>query len=90
MIAFVAWLDPAVLFAAHQGPGAFYRLMPQNAMALLFGAVFIYAVLALVMGMRDFWPTLRGRVNHSASLPSGKLRGTRRACAISMAARPAA
>ena len=32
----------------HTGPGAFYRLMPHNAMAALFGAAFLYAIVALV------------------------------------------
>src|SRR3974377_919903 len=48
---FVAYLDPALLFGTHVGPGAFYKLMPHNAMAFLFGAVFAYAVLALVFSM---------------------------------------
>jgi citrate/tricarballylate utilization protein len=52
---FVAWHDPAVLFSAHTGPGAFYRLMPHNTMVAIFGAVSLYAVLALVMGLRNFW-----------------------------------
>ena len=52
---FVAWHAPRVLFEAHVGPGAFYKLMPHNAMAGLFGAVFLYAILALAMGVRAFW-----------------------------------
>ncbi|GIL39800.1 tricarballylate utilization 4Fe-4S protein TcuB [Roseiterribacter gracilis] len=35
--------------------GDFYRLMPHNAMAGLFGAVFAYAILALTMSLRSFW-----------------------------------
>ena len=35
---------PAVLFGIHTGPGAFYKLMPHNAMAALFGAAFLYAM----------------------------------------------
>lgn len=57
---FVAWHDPRVLFDAHHGPGAFYKLMPHNAMALLFGAVFLYAVLALAMGVRRMWRSIGG------------------------------
>jgi citrate/tricarballylate utilization protein len=53
--AFVAWHDPATLFVAHTGPGAFYRLMPHNTMALLFGIVSLYAVLAIGFGVRAFW-----------------------------------
>lgn len=52
---FVAWHDPATLLGVHTGPGAFYRLMPHNAMALLFGAAFLYAILALGFGLRAFW-----------------------------------
>jgi citrate/tricarballylate utilization protein len=52
---FVAWHDPAALFAVHSGPGAFYRLMPHNAMVALFGAAFLYAIVALVAGLRAFW-----------------------------------
>jgi citrate/tricarballylate utilization protein len=52
---FVAWHDPAALFAVHAGPGAFYRLMPHNAMVVLFGAAFAYAIVALGAGMRAFW-----------------------------------
>ncbi|MCC7272890.1 MAG: tricarballylate utilization 4Fe-4S protein TcuB [Alphaproteobacteria bacterium] len=52
---FAAWHDPTVLFGTHGGPGAFYRLMPHGAMALLFGAVFLYALVAIAMGVRAFW-----------------------------------
>jgi citrate/tricarballylate utilization protein len=60
VLGFVAYCDPAVLFGAHDGPGAFYKLMPHNAMALLFGAVFVYAVLALTFSMRAFWRDISG------------------------------
>ena len=52
---FVAWRDPAVLFGVHSGEGAFYRLMPHNTMVALFGAVFLYAILAIAMSVRAFW-----------------------------------
>jgi citrate/tricarballylate utilization protein len=52
---FAAWTDPGALFAVHTGPGAFYRLMPHNTMVAIFGAAFLYAVVALVMGLRAFW-----------------------------------
>ena len=52
---FAAWHDPKVLYGVHTGPGAFYKLMPHNAMAVLFGAVFLYSIVALVMGVRMFW-----------------------------------
>jgi citrate/tricarballylate utilization protein len=52
---FVAYRDPSVLFGVHTGPGAFYRLMPHNAMAFLFGVAFLYAIIAMTMGVRMFW-----------------------------------
>ncbi len=55
IIGFAAWNDRAVLFGIHTGPGAFYKLMPHNAMAALFSAVFLYAIAALAMGVRAFW-----------------------------------
>jgi citrate/tricarballylate utilization protein len=55
LLGFAAANDTAALFGRHTGPGAFYALMPHNAMALLFGAAFLYAILALGMGVRRFW-----------------------------------
>jgi citrate/tricarballylate utilization protein len=52
---FAAFTDRAVLTGIHTGPGAFYALMPHNAMAGLFGAAFLYAIVALLMGLRAFW-----------------------------------
>jgi citrate/tricarballylate utilization protein len=52
---FAAVNDRAVLYGVHTGPGAFYKLMPHNAMAALFGAAFLYAILALAMSVRAFW-----------------------------------
>ncbi len=54
ILGFVASADPGALFTAESGPGAFYRLMPHHAMALLFGAAFLYALTALALGMRRF------------------------------------
>jgi len=55
ILGFAAWHDASVIFGTHTGPGAFYRLMPHNAMAWLFGLVFLYAIVALAMGVRAFW-----------------------------------
>jgi citrate/tricarballylate utilization protein len=55
---FVAYQDPSVLFGVHTGPGAFYRLMPHNTMAFLFGIAFLYAIIAMIMGVRMFWRSI--------------------------------
>ncbi|WP_230532850.1 tricarballylate utilization 4Fe-4S protein TcuB [Microvirga roseola] len=51
----MAFTDPAVMFGTHVGPGSFYRLMPHNTMVAIFGAAFLYAIVALIMGFRMFW-----------------------------------
>jgi len=78
LIGFVAWNAPAALFTAHLTDENFYALMPHNAMALLFGTVFLFAVFALCMGARNFWrdigepaatlaqPAALGRAAHDA------------------------
>jgi citrate/tricarballylate utilization protein len=57
---FVALGDANVLFVAQTEPGAFYRLMPHEAMVLLFGSVFAFAMLALTMSVRTFWYAIGG------------------------------
>jgi len=59
-----------VLFGRHGGPGAFYALMPHTAMAMLFGAAFLYAMLALAMGVRAFWRDIGEPVGRRADATS--------------------
>jgi len=65
ILGFAALNDRSVLFGAHTG--AFYKLMPHNAMAPLFSAAFLYAIFALVMSVRAFWrdigPPIGGRAD---------------------------
>ena len=67
---FAALNDSQVLYGVHTGPGAFYALMPHNAMALLFGVAFLYAILALVMGLRAFWRDISEPIGMRADAPS--------------------
>jgi citrate/tricarballylate utilization protein len=53
------------LFTAIPG-GNFYGIFPHNTLALMFGAVFGFAILALTMGVRRFW---RNVSPVAASLP---------------------
>ena len=78
---FAAWHDPAVLFGMHTGPGAFYKLMPHNAMALLFGAAFAYAILALVMGIRNFWKDI-GEPAATLGEPASLCQAVKDACSL--------
>jgi citrate/tricarballylate utilization protein len=79
---FVAVHDATALFSARRGPGSFYALMPHNTMAALFGAVFAYAIVALSMGVRNFWrasgntdtPSVDSRSVWQAMKDAGQLR----------------
>jgi citrate/tricarballylate utilization protein len=55
ILGFAARHGAAVLLGTHTGPGAFYQLMPHNAIAALFGLAFLYALVAISMGARNFW-----------------------------------
>jgi len=67
---FAAFNDRQVLLGVHTGPGAFYALMPHNAMVALFGAAFLYAMLALAMGTRAFWRDIGEPIGMRADAPS--------------------
>jgi citrate/tricarballylate utilization protein len=55
LIGFVALVDPQALYAGHDGPGAFYAIMPHNTMVALFGAVFVFVIAAMALSLRAFW-----------------------------------
>ena len=40
---------------ANQGPGAFYAAIPEGVMIAIAGGSFLFALLALAMGLRNFW-----------------------------------
>ncbi len=55
ILGFIYFNNPDLLWAVHTGPGAFYKLMPHNAMVVLFGTVFVAAIIAIIMGAVSFW-----------------------------------
>ncbi len=55
LLGFILMVDPSVLFASGSEEGAFYRAMPHNVMALLFGGVFLFAIVATALSIRAFW-----------------------------------
>jgi len=58
--------------------GNFYAVFPHNLMVALFGAVFLYAVLALAMGARRFWRD----VTPGTSAPGAKAEAAHDALAL--------
>jgi citrate/tricarballylate utilization protein len=65
---FVAWHDQAALFGQHAGN--FYKLMPHNTMAAIFGAAFLYAIVAMIMGIRNFWKDIGEPASTLSEAPS--------------------
>lgn len=53
-VGFIVAADPQALFASGAEAGAFYRVMPHEAMVVLFGAAFLYAVAACWLAVRAF------------------------------------
>jgi citrate/tricarballylate utilization protein len=78
---FVAYHDPAVLFGVHRGDGAFYRLMPHNTMVAIFGAAFLYAVVAMAMSVRLFWRAIGDPIGASME-PRSLWQAIRDACTL--------
>lgn len=79
LLGFLAAADPALLFGRLEGPGAFYAIMPHGLMVLLFGGAFLYALLALCLGLRAFWretalPRPSARALRQAARDAGRLR----------------
>jgi citrate/tricarballylate utilization protein len=57
--------------ARHVGPGAFYVLMPHNAMVAIFGIALLAAILALGMSGRVAWREAGGGVPDRAAISDG-------------------
>ncbi|WP_044537020.1 tricarballylate utilization 4Fe-4S protein TcuB [Bradyrhizobium sp. LTSP885] len=79
---FVGLTDRHALFAKHSGPGAFYELLPHDAMAAIFCAAFLYAAVACALSAKRFVASfgalrrdMTDPVAHArATLASGSLR----------------
>lgn len=70
LVGFAVASDPTILTTAQTGSGAFYRVMPHNAMVLLFGGAFLYSVIAIAFGVRTFWRNIRNPSGVSITLAS--------------------
>ena len=55
--------------------------MPHNAMVLMFGAAFLYAIVALAMGARNFWRDI-GEPLATLGRPRSLWQAIRDACAL--------
>jgi citrate/tricarballylate utilization protein len=71
IVGFVAFNDPAAVFSPQSGQ--FFRLMPHNAMAGLFGAAGFYCIAVFALEMQTCWRDIRGA--ESAAGFAGFMRG---------------
>ena len=60
MLSTLFLVEPRVLLGTHAGAGAFYAVIPHAVMVGGFGAVGLFALLALIMGFRNFWAAIGG------------------------------
>lgn len=60
---------PEALLGRHEGPGAFYAVIPHGVMVALFGGVSLFVVLALYMGLRRFHAAVGPEAEPGGGLP---------------------
>ena len=66
----LALQDPAIVFGTHVGEGAFYRVIPYEAMVWPFGLVFLVMILAMAVGVVRYWRDTAGGIAQDLSLPA--------------------
>lgn len=54
------WLMNPAALSAPVAPGGFYSIVPHQVMVTMFGAVFVFALVALALGVRRFWRDIGG------------------------------
>lgn len=65
------WLtQPKQLFAVHLGEGAFYQVISHEVMVAVAGTIFLFDILALLMGFRYYWRSIGGKANYFFNIPA--------------------
>ena len=67
LLGVVYTVSPDVLWGVHVGPGSFYKVIANNTMVAIFGASFLFVILAFVMGFRRFWAEMDEKMSDFAS-----------------------
>ena len=70
LVGLIALNAPSALFTAHNSPEGFYALLPHNTMVSIFGPVFLFAIFAMGMGLRNFWSDANAVRSVDADSPS--------------------
>jgi citrate/tricarballylate utilization protein len=59
-----------VIFGNHSGEGAFYRVIPYEAMVWPFGLVFLFSIIAMIVSGVRYWRATASQSGVSLSLPA--------------------
>ncbi|MBV8425590.1 MAG: tricarballylate utilization 4Fe-4S protein TcuB [Candidatus Eremiobacteraeota bacterium] len=70
VLATIALASPAVVFAPHDG-GAFFDVVPHNAMVVLFALAGLFALAVIAFGVRGFWRQSGGAGGDAAAVLRG-------------------
>jgi len=81
ILGFAAFNAPSTWLESRHGPGSFYALMPHNTMALMFGAAFLWALIAFINGARAFWRDI-GEPGSTLAKPRPLLHAVRDAASL--------
>lgn len=54
--------DPEQLFGVHTGAGAFNQVISHEAMVAVAGSVFLFDILAILLGFASYWRSIGGRL----------------------------
>lgn len=81
LLGLAASADPALIFAVHSGPGAFYRLFSHEVLVTLFGLAFLWPVATIAFASWRFWRRI------AAGLPRPTLDDWWQACAAAASLR---
>jgi len=58
----ISFQGPAVVFTAHLGPGAFYKVIPYGLIVLPILVIGFFSLSAVLIGMANFWRNTGGRL----------------------------
>lgn len=63
-------LKSDVLFSEHSGVGAFYAVIPHEAMIAVAGSIFLFDILALLLGFSMYWRHIEGKSSYFFNWPA--------------------
>jgi len=66
----VLFTDSSTLFSRQVGTGAFYQIIPHQTMMAVAGLIFVFDIVALLLGFRLYWKSIGGCSKYFFNLPA--------------------